>query len=159
MATIPGDMSSQIPPIVGVDDSQTEVVKKQSGRGFPYEVSFTEVLEGKEEPASAAKSAAANAMGPETIDIPVDWEVTGDKWVSVDPSDDIYEYISSYSLHIAHLNPWFDWKLEFYNSQNKRFQFFDRTGDFYEVACGRRGRHDVKYNSDLPQIEFVRIWV
>lgn len=107
--------------------------------------------------ASPSDNVNESASGAETIDISVDWEVTGDTYVET--TGEIRRYITSYRIHIAHGDPIFDWRLDFFNAENKRFQFIDRTNDYYEVACGQVGEHSVKYNSKLPQIKAVRIWI
>ncbi|KAF7361561.1 hypothetical protein MSAN_01190000 [Mycena sanguinolenta] len=68
-------------------------------------------------------------------------------------SGDIRNYITSYSLHVAHGNPIFDWQLEFCNAQNGKFQFTDQTNDSYGVKCYVLGVHGVNYNSKKPQIK------
>ncbi|KAF7361563.1 hypothetical protein MSAN_01190200 [Mycena sanguinolenta] len=140
-------MSNQMPPTEIVANSGYKWTKEESANHAPYETGV-KVSEGDSEDMSAA----ANSN---SINIPVDWEVTGDTWK--DTSGDIRNYITSYSLHVAHGNPIFDWQLEFCNAQNGKFQFTDQTNDGYGVKCYVLGVHGVNYNSKKPQIKMVRI--
>ncbi|KAF7361562.1 hypothetical protein MSAN_01190100 [Mycena sanguinolenta] len=142
---------TRCPPTEIAANSGYKWTKEESANHAPYETGV-KMFEGDSKDMSAEANSNLN-----WIDIPVDWEVTGATWK--DTNGDIRSYITSYSLHVAHGNPIFDWRLEFRNAQNKKFQFFDRTNDGYKVDCYMLGTHLVNYNSNKPEIKMVRIWL
>ena len=139
---------------VAIDQGAIEWRQARSKKGVVFEIGVAKNATG-----GAAKSevtqTAADIQPRYDAHILVNWPVTGDTWVPTLPGSQVESYISRYMLTTSTWLPIYDWKLEFTNIVNGRFQFIDETEDEYQVDCERIGDHYVRYNSERPTIRQI----
>ncbi|KAF4634759.1 hypothetical protein G7Y89_g3348 [Cudoniella acicularis] len=134
--------------------------KIDSKEGVTFEVGRTEYeLAAKakvEEAANNDKEFFGLFEGKKSFDIQVRWVVGVDKLIPT--TQDVLDKtaISAYNLTTnGNRNIGFEYYLEFNNTKNYNFYFYDESGDSYQVDCFITGNHSVKFNSPKPTI--VRI--
>ncbi|KAF5004270.1 hypothetical protein FDECE_9226 [Fusarium decemcellulare] len=133
----------------------------ESGEGAKYEIGRTEfelTAKAKAEEADGdGKQLFGLFEGKKPFDVRVRWTPGEDKFVVA--SQDVLDTasIASYNLTTSafrYLGGW-SYSLEFTNTKNYNYFFYDETGDYYQVNCYLTGNHSVKFNSEKPTI--VRI--
>jgi hypothetical protein len=100
---------------------------------------------------------AAEPAAKIPFDIRVYWPYsTTDQWVTPQPELVTTAAITRYKLHEdTDTLKIFQWELQFTNTENYDYYFYDRTGDRYNVNTFRSGDHIIEFNSENPNI--VRI--
>lgn len=124
--------------------------KRTSALGKAYEVGTL-----ANDPISArTQNRAPPSYTKEDFGMSVVWPVSENKWV--DASSDVKSTagISQYKLHSSG-SPFFDYVLEFSNTEAYRYYFSDKTGDRYEVNAYNNKDQFVRFNSKKPTILFI----
>lgn len=131
--------------------------KVESMNGATYEVSRTEhevAAKAKvEEAAKNDKGLFGLFEGKNNFDIKIEWTVGADKMIATTQEVLDKASISAYRLTKGHM--YYDYYLEFSNTKNYNYYFYDETGDCYPVNCYVTGNHTVRFDSKKPNI--VRI--
>ncbi|KAI0089579.1 hypothetical protein BDY19DRAFT_942970 [Irpex rosettiformis] len=138
-----------------INEDSIQWTQAKSKNGVPFEIGVVKDAVGEAAQFEAIKTLGLNVQPRIDAHILVNWPVNGDVWVTTQPGSQAASYISRYKLDINHWSPIWDWKLEFTNIVNGRFQFIDETEDEYRVDCERLGDHYVRYNSARPTIRQI----
>ena len=132
-----------------------------SSKGFPYEIGRikTDRNDQPENPSDTLVESALSAMkiaptSKEDFGIAVNWPVGSKEWK--DPGQEVKGKagISRFAIHDSS-HPLFDYVVEFTNTENYNFFFYDETGDHYQVNTHKGGDHLVRYNSQKPTVKFI----
>ncbi|KAL8868253.1 MAG: hypothetical protein Q9174_005109, partial [Haloplaca sp. 1 TL-2023] len=83
---------------------------------------------------------APHSSGMEEFGINVDWPLGNSDWKSLSDELKTKTAITRYALHHSS-HPNFDFVLEFTNTENYNYHFYDTTGDSYGVNTFSRGDH------------------
>ncbi|KAI0012214.1 hypothetical protein F4779DRAFT_634755 [Xylariaceae sp. FL0662B] len=134
--------------------------KAESNEGETYEVGRTEneiAAKAKiEEATPGDKQLFGFFEGKKSFDIPVQWSVGMDKMTPTTQEVLDKTGITAYNFTTGALrNIGFEYYLEFNNTKNYNYYFYDESGDSYQVNCFLTGNHSVRFNSEKPTI--VRI--
>ncbi|PUU78395.1 hypothetical protein B9Z19DRAFT_1126819 [Tuber borchii] len=89
-----------------------------------------------------------------SFSIEVNWPV-GSGWVKTTDEVRTTAGITQYNLSTTPGGSIFQYFLQFNNTDTYDYEFYDETGDSYEVNTFTTRTHSVQYNSDKPTI--VRI--
>ncbi|KAL8810515.1 MAG: hypothetical protein Q9223_007739 [Gallowayella weberi] len=138
-----------------IDETNVRWEKVVSGNGMAFEIgqhaATATTIDQVEKSCSQGTIAPT---GKNDFGISVDWRLGSGSWNKPSESEQRTTGISDYSLHESS-SPFYDYVLEFMNTETYDFHFYDHTGDSYEVNTGSLGSHLVRYNSDKPGIAFV----
>jgi hypothetical protein len=133
----------------------------ESADGAKYEIGHTEfelTAKAKADEADGdSKQLFGWFEGKKPFDIRVNWIPGEDKFVVADQAVLDTAGIASYNLTTSAFRYCGGWSfsLEFTNTKNYNYIFYDETGDYYRVDCYLTGNHSVRFNSEKPTI--VRI--
>jgi len=82
--------------------------------------------------------------------ISVNWPVDDDSWKPA--GGELYNIISDYKLHDNGWSAW-SWRLDLrFPMYVGDFQFYDQSGDCYDLSVTLDGDHYIRYNSKQPTI-------
>ncbi|KAL8861617.1 MAG: hypothetical protein Q9178_002142 [Gyalolechia marmorata] len=90
----------------------------------------------------------------EDFGLDVNWPLGNSDWKGSSTDVQSTAAITRYALHSSSF-PRFDFVLEFTNTVNYNYHFYDQTGDSYQVNTYDEGNHYVRFNSAKPTILFV----
>lgn len=93
-------------------------------------------------------------MDKNAFGIVVNWPVGNKDWKDTSADVQATTGITRYRVSTSS-SPFFDYFIEFSNSENYKYRFYDQTGDSYEVNTGRNGDHVVRFDSGKPTVLFI----
>ncbi|KAL8960799.1 MAG: hypothetical protein Q9183_005404, partial [Haloplaca sp. 2 TL-2023] len=124
------------------DDSAVHWAPATSKNGVSYEIGVMD------------SDHAPHSSGMEDFGTCVDWPLGNSDWKSTSDELMAKTAITRYALHHSR-HPLYDFVLEFTNTENYNYYFYDTTGDSYQVNTGSKGDHLVRFNSKQSTIRFV----
>lgn len=139
--------------------------EEESREGNTYEVGrVAEEITAKEEASAAAgdnKELFGMFEGKTPFDIKVNWPCSLYKYSKMESApQDILDKtgIASFNFSESAVSIPYSFCLEFTNTKNYRYVFYDNSGDGYKVNCFITGNHTVRFNSSKGEdVTIVRI--
>jgi hypothetical protein len=138
------EMSNE--PPVQVDDDAIQWESFTSEKGNKYDVGYL-----KSAPPADGADAMTATSNKHAFGITVDWPVGTVAYT--DATITARAAITRYML--VKYDGFYEFKLEFDNTEHYNYRFHDETGDSYKVNTFRNGGHFVRYDSARPNIVYV----
>jgi hypothetical protein len=136
-------------PDAKVDEKDIYWKEKRTESGKKYEVGYLKsniVFENDE---------ASRLGDKKDFGIGVNWPIGEANWNYTDSNIRSRAAITRYCLYNQQ-GETYQYRLIFTNTEHYDYYFYDETGDRYEVDTFRNGDHFVRYNSENPDIVYIK---
>lgn len=132
---------------ITLDESNIDWKTFTTEKGHKFEVGFPTGAVQQEQTQDAA-------LTKTDFGISVIWPVGDSSWKNTDSNTRTTAAITRYTLY--QYDGFYKYMLYFTNTEHYDYYFYDETGDRYEVNTYRNGDHYVRYDSNKPEIIYIK---